>query len=373
MVNHVQLPLTIILLTLLPTGCRDGICDEPSPSNIRTDEDILFFPTYGHYEQETSTWRFDVHGKVFEPEYSSMKRAALIAVLQATADFSNRSDNEVLEDRIRPFIVDNERGKSVTIEITGEQFTTGVSDANGHFSKSLAPRSGSLGMSDKKEKILAVQAVLPRRDLRIFSGRVHLIAPQGVSVISDIDDTIKLSQVTDKSELMRNTFLREFRAIEGMPELYTVLAKSDVAFHYVSGSPWQLYQPLDTFMSKAGFPKGTFHLKHFRLKGSSAFTILSSQQETKLAAINPLLKAFPNRKFILIGDSGEQDPEIYGRIARESPLQIVGIYIRNVTGEKIDDERFLDAFAGVPSNLWNLFGDASQIKEEIIHLATTKP
>ncbi|MGB7326045.1 MAG: App1 family protein [Rubripirellula sp.] len=65
-------------------------------------------------------------------------------------------------------------------------------------------------------------------------------------------------------------------------------------------------------MSEAGFPEGTFHLKQFRLKDSSVLDLLSSQQETKRSAIVPILEAFPQRQFILIGDSGEQDPEIYG-------------------------------------------------------------
>ncbi len=77
-----------------------------------------------------------------------------------------------------------------------------------------------VGVTEEKNRILDIQAVLGVGDSRTFTGRVHLIASHGVSVISDIDDTIKHSQVTDKSELLQNTFLREFRAVEGMPELY---------------------------------------------------------------------------------------------------------------------------------------------------------
>ncbi len=74
-------------------------------------------------------------------------------------------------------------------------------------------------------------------------------------------------------------------------------------------------------MTDTGFPNGTFHLKQFRLTDSSALDLLSSQQETKFAAIKPLLDAFPQRVFILIGDSGEQDPEIYGRIGANTPIK----------------------------------------------------
>jgi phosphatidate phosphatase APP1 len=375
MLNHAFRLLTIFLFTsaALALGCIDQVSAQPPPSNIKTDEDVLFFPTYGRFDQGARLWRFDVHGKVFEPENSSTKRAALIAALRAATNVSlDVEDTGVLDDRIRPFLVDNERGKSVTIRVAGEKFAAGTSAANGHFSKSLRLGVDLSGGEEAKGRTFKVEAVLRDRDGRAFKGRVHLIARQGVSVISDIDDTIKHSQVTDKAELLRNTFLREFRAVEGMPELYTSLEMSGVAFHYVSGSPWQLYQPLDAFRSGAGFPEGSFHLKHFRLKDSSVLELLSSQQATKLAAITPLLNAFPQRQFILIGDSGEQDPEIYGQIARQHPGQIVGIFIRNVTGEKSDNKRFSDAFQNTPGDRWALFDDVSQITDQIIGLAKTK-
>ena len=257
----------------------------------------------------------------------------------------------------------------MTIQVAGEQFLAGTSGANGHFSTSVVLSAKSLGATEDKNQILETKAVLKESDLRMFTGHAHLIAPHGVSVISDIDDTIKHSQVTDKSELMQNTFLREFRAVEGMPELYAGLANTEVAFHYVSGSPWQLYEPLDRFMSEAGFPEGTFHLKQFRLKDSSVLDILSSQNETKIAAITPLLKAFPERYFILFGDSGEQDPEIYGQIARQHANQIISIFIRNVTGEKSDDQRYSDAFQNVPRDHWTVFENVSEIAEQVIKQA----
>ena len=340
------------------------------PSNLKSDEEILFFPTYGRFDPAGSVWRFDVHGKVFEPENSSFKRAALIAMLRASVDASvGLEDAAFLDDRVRPFLVDNDRGKSVAVEIAGEQFLAGTSEPNGHFSKALDLQPDSPVADMPKNQVLEIKAVLRDGDAREFTGRVHLIAPQGVSVISDIDDTIKLSQVTDKSELMKNTFLRAFRPVEGMPQLYATLADSEVAFHYVSGSPWQLYQPIEAFMSESGFPAGTLDLKYFRLKDSSVFDLLRSQNEIKLAAIKPMLDAFPQRRFLLIGDSGEQDPEIYGQIAREHSDQIIGIFIRNVTGEGSTDQRFSDAFHDVPDDRWALFDDVPEISDQIISRA----
>jgi phosphatidate phosphatase APP1 len=358
------------LIAVAIVGGQEQRAPTLPPSNIKSDEEVLFYPTYGRYDDQAGVWRFDVHGKTFEYENSSRKRAALIAILLTTVNLSiGAEDSAFRDDRIRPFLVDNERGKSVTINIAEQEFIAGMSEANGHFSASLVLNADAHGVTAEQHQTLDVKAVLPSSDSRTFTGRVHLIASHGVSVISDIDDTIKHSQVTDKSELLQNTFLREFRAVEGMPELYARIAELEVAFHYVSGSPWQLYQPLAAFISHAGFPSGTVHLKHFRLTDSSARDLLAPQQETKFAAAKPLLNAFPQRKFILIGDSGEQDPEIYGQLAREHTDQITGIFIRNVTAEKRDDERFVKAFVDVSSDRWALFDDVSLVAEQIIKLA----
>jgi phosphatidate phosphatase APP1 len=70
-------------------------------------------------------------------------------------------------------------------------------------------------------------------DPRIFTGRVHLVGPEGWSVVSDIDDTIKASNVLNKSELLKNTLLREFQAVPGMAKAYQVWEREGAAFHYL--------------------------------------------------------------------------------------------------------------------------------------------
>ena len=152
-----------------------------------------------------------------------------------------------------------------------------------------------------------------------------------------------------------------------MSELYESLHDSGAVFHYVSGSPWQLYEPLKKFFTKAGFSDGSFHLKIFRLWDSSALELLKSQKKNKLAAIQPMLRAFPKRRFLLFGDSGELDPEIYGQLAREHE-QIVGIFIRNASDENAHDGRFENAFVDVPHERWTVFDEPSEIEAKVRQL-----
>jgi phosphatidate phosphatase APP1 len=154
--------------------------------------------------------------------------------------------------------------------------------------------------------------------------------------------------------LLRNSFLREFKAVDGMAKMYQQLASRGATFHYVSASPWQLYPPLSEFMAKDSFPAGSFHMKYFRLKDRSALQMLASQNKYKPAVIEKILADFPKRRFILVGDSGEQDPEIYGELARKFPRQVAKILVRDVQDLSSYDERFKKAFDEVPQDRWKV-------------------
>jgi phosphatidate phosphatase APP1 len=198
-----------------------------------------------------------------------------------------------------------------------------------------------------------------------FRGAIQLVAPEGLSVISDIDDTIKISHVTDKQRLLEYSFLRRFEAVPGMAKVYQSWEDGGAVFHYVSSSPWQLYPALADFMSDAGFPRGSCHLRYFRVSDESFFDLFTSSEESKPPVIEALLEAYPRREFVLVGDSGERDPEIYGAIARAHPGRIRHIHIRLVTSENKDSPRMQTAFAGLPQDLWSLFEDPSELSRSV--------
>ncbi|NQU23968.1 MAG: App1 family protein [Candidatus Nealsonbacteria bacterium] len=328
-----------------------------SQSDIKSDETVVFYPTYAHLDADGKTWTVPVHGVIYEPEEDSTRRGLLVEAIRATlAVDADTDEGKILQRRIRLFLVDNERGKDISIRLDGQTYEAGTSAANGHFSRTLQlPATAEAGW-------LVFEAITRRNDERRFAGRVQLIAPQGLSIISDVDDTIKHTQVRDHEAMLRNTFLREFKPVPGMAELYRDCAARGIVFHYVSGSPWQLYPALATLFGPDGYPLGSFHLKYFRLTDASALNLLLSQEKTKTEAIEPILAAFPQRRFIMIGDSGEQDPEIYGTIARKHPKQIVAVCIRNVTAEKPDNERFRNAFKGFGDTRSILFEQADELR-----------
>ena len=196
---------------------------------------------------------------------------------------------------------------------------------------------------------------------------------RGLSVVSDIDDTIKISEVSSKRELLANQFLRPFEVVPSMASVYRRWQQEHpgAAFHYVSASPWQLYGPLSKFALAERFPAGTFQMKLFRPKDSTFFDLFMDQVQFKLGQIEPLLRSYPQRRFVLVGDSGEQDPEIYGELARKYPEQVVGIFIRNVSGEDARGQRFQNAMKDVPGDLWRVFDDAESLGDVSFPLAET--
>jgi len=332
-----------------------------SASPIKRDEEIVFFPTAARLSPDLRHWVVPVHAWVFEPERDSLtRRAALGALALALGLDEFATESAIFRERARWFLVDSERSKR--FEVTLVRQALGPTGPNGHLRATLHLQRVR-PVSENRSFTLAYSAVLPPGDPRRFEGAAVAIAPQGVSVVSDIDDTIKISHVRDRSELLANTFLKPFAEAPGMAAAYRRLAAAgDTAFHYVSASPWQLYPDLRRFMDAAGFPLGSFHLKTFRVKDRTFFNMFKSSTELKPPAINDLLAAYPQRAFILIGDSGESDPEIYGDIARAHPGRIRHIYIRKVTDEERSADRYRKAFAQLPATLWTLFEDASVIR-----------
>ncbi len=352
----------MVLLCL--AGCRE-VPDSP----IKSDERVVFFPTYAHLSADGATWTVRIHGWIHEPERDSVvRRAALEAFRLHLGLRSDDAETPVFQARARAFLVDNERGKEIPFLLGGQVYTTGMSEADGHFLGTVRLPAGDVqqltARGDADDGWVPFQAITRAGDGRVFAGRVQFIGPTGLSVISDIDDTIKVSNVADRDALLYNTFVGEYEAVEGMADLYAGWAASGACFHYVSASPWQLYEPLAAFLGASGFPAGSFHLRTFRWTPESVSELFGSPAPHKRAAIESILTAFPQRHFILVGDSGQEDPETYATLAREHPEQVQRVLIRDVTGEARDSERYQTVFEDVPEDRWTIFSRPGEIEPQ---------
>ncbi|MBI4860622.1 MAG: App1 family protein, partial [Candidatus Riflebacteria bacterium] len=210
---------------------------------------------------------------------------------------------------------------------------------------------------------LGFDALLGEGDSRRFEGSAALVGKRGVSVISDIDDTVKVTDVANRRELLANTFIRPFKAVAGMADAYACWARAGAAFHFVSSSPWQLYPSLVEFFDQERFPRAALHLKLFRFKDSSVLSLLDKPEKHKIPTIEAIIGRFPERTFVLVGDSTEKDPEIYGEIARKHRDRVGAIFIRGVPPSDVPLARFDSAFKDLPRALWTVFHDPGSLKE----------
>jgi hypothetical protein len=331
-------------------------------SSLGVAEEVVFFPTFGCLDDDGSGWSLALRGWVYDPTREGpIARHLLEMLCHHLQVHEHEPEVPLLRERARAFLVSTERGKRVCIRLGTHMYSLPASGRDGHFAGTVRLLANEATALAAGGEWLDYQAVMADGDSRRFPGRARLVAATGLTVISDIDDTIKVSEVRDHRALLANTFLREFRPVPGMAEVYRRWAEAGAVFHYVSASPWQLYAPLSEFVQQHGFPAGTFHLKSFRPQGTGLRNVLANPERTKRRAIEAVFEAFPRRQCILVGDSGERDPEMYGMLAREHPKRVRRVLIRDVTGEAPDAGRFRDAFHGLAEDLWQVFREPQEI------------
>lgn len=183
-------------------------------------------------------------------------------------------------------------------------------------------------------------------------AKIRLTEEYGLSIISDVDDTVKVTEVfAGKDTVVRNSFFEEYQAVPGMPELFQKWAASVPAasFHFVSNSPPELLEPLRDFLREASFPLAPLHLRPLWGKERADF-----KARTTLA----ILQQFPHRRFILVGDSGERDPHMCADLMRSFPDQVAYILIREVIPSLPVDA---SVFEGLDPARWQVFRDPSEV------------
>jgi Uncharacterized conserved protein (DUF2183) len=336
-------------------------------------ERVVFFPTAGCLRGEC--WRIPIHGWIYQPtEYSRLRRSALW-VANRVLRYRIPEDHPgmpLFQQRAAAFLANNERGNRVKIRVGEAVFTLKNSRASGHFEGRLelpAERVCEMMTMPEAQRLnrgapawLSFSAITRSDDPRLFDGRALLVPPTGVSIISDIDDTIKVTEAFNRRRMLHNTFLKDFSSVPEMAPLYGRWeAQRCAAFHYVSASPWHLFPFLAEFLGAQAFPAGTFHLRDFRLMPPDLHRTLRPSKRIKAQHIRLLLKQFPQRRFYLVGDSGESDPATYATLARQFPGQIEKILIRNVTGEPADGPRWKRTFARVAKRRWQVFDSPAEI------------
>jgi phosphatidate phosphatase APP1 len=276
--------------------------------------------------------------------------------------------------RLQPLLDAILPAHAVEIDLQGMNVRLGPSGRDGISSDELAiPGNGY-----KDGQVVSVKAI--NADATPFN--ITFAKPEGWAILSDIDDTIKKTLTSSPIGILETTFAEEPEPIKGMPEFYKHMVQKldNPPFWYLSASPYNLYPFLRQFR-ETYYPSGTMILRDASWMNLAGFlaNLTQGTEAYKVDRIEKVNSWFPKRKFILIGDSTQSDPEAYGEAYRKHHKWIGAIFIRKVMGvEGMDEakknppERFEKAFKGVPKDIWYVFEDPQELYAKVDALVQQK-
>ncbi|KAK3989232.1 hypothetical protein QBC44DRAFT_86012 [Cladorrhinum sp. PSN332] len=352
--------------------------NNPWPAQISHDDvvwlmdNVAFRAPNGHWHAEFVTAAFD--------HKPSPKLVDIVGDIAARVGLAKGSKEEAtIEKRIAPFVMEILPGRQVNVKYdSSAELKLGPGGRNGMSSDIRRIPEGTNG------SVVSSTAVVPKGTTGLLEMKTVYAEPEGWAIISDIDDTIKVTLTSSPTGILTSTFVSEPTPVAGMPELYAyiqTLVTTSAPWFYLSASPYNLYPFLRKFRDDY-FPHGQLILRDSNLLTISGLlsNLTLGTEKYKVDRIKKVHRWLPKRKMILIGDSTQSDPEAYGDAYRMDPGWIKLILIRKVTDisaigiqEKNQPERFEKAFEDIPRDLWHVFEDPTECQELIHKVVTAEP
>lgn len=312
------------------------------------DPEVRLYPTVGYSIADGSFWRIQIQGRIsHSPPATFGKRLMLRGLIRALNVSAQVAESDLFQQRVRGFISTPIKGARIQVDLAGQHYVLRrKSKTSGLFGGRLDIPAKQLqdfrtyGSLQQASDSIA-QDFFQKWDIGLgqISSQVFLAQRSGISVVTDIDDTIKMTEVNSRRRMLLRTFAEPFESIDGMATAYQRWAQQGALFHYVSSSPWQIYDAINDFLVSENFPPGSMHLKWFRLRDEIFKRWQILRRKSKGGVIRNLIRRLPGRTFILVGDSGERDPEIYAKLASKYPSQVARICIRQIDAKPLDSER----------------------------------
>jgi phosphatidate phosphatase APP1 len=243
-----------------------------------------------------------------------------------------------LRDAWRRFETDERAGVRVRAAFQGRVQET-VTDGEGYFELWIEPAAEL--PADRDWHQVELQALdAASRPLAAATARVLVPGARArLAVVSDIDDTVVQTGATRLLQAARGVVLGSAHTrlpFPGVAPFYRALqegadGRAANPFFYVSSSPWNLYDVLLELKELHNLPRGPLLLRDW---GLTRDTLPFGHRAHKLAAIRRVADLYPHLPLLLVGDSGQEDPEIYHEAVGLYPGRVLAIYIRNVSPDE---------------------------------------
>jgi len=286
------------------------------------DDDPFEVLCYRGYGNASRAW---IHGRVVE-RLGVAPSTDTDSLLRNLLNTYRRADADPL------------RHAKVHVDFAGNR-TAMETDDEGFFGGWLEPAAPVIG-DDEWHSWDGILESAPRQDDKPVKSSGEILvrsATAGFGIISDIDDTVIQSRVSNFIQAARTVMLGNARTrlpFPGVAAFYRALREGasgsdNNPVFYVSSSPWNIFDVISEFMDLQKIPKGPLLLRDWDIAPSSLAS--SRHFDHKGVAIRNIIETNADLQFILIGDTSQHDPEIYRKIVAEFPHRIRAVYIRDVT------------------------------------------
>lgn len=269
---------------------------------------------------------------------------------------------------------DEVAGVQVTAHYAGQTWNT-VTDSEGYYALTIVPAT-PINAPTLWQNVPLQWAAPATAEAGAVDAAVLTPPPAArFGVISDIDDTVLVSHAASPFRMALTALLHNAHTrspFPGVAAFYQALhngvrGDEQNPIFYVSSSPWNFYDLLVEFMQVNDIPAGPLLLRDYGRQNLRDI----GHHSHKRQAIDALLATYPALPFVLLGDSGQEDPEIYAGVVQDYPGRIRGIHIRDVTPASAKRRQAIHALArqtaaaGAPLLLSAATADAAGFAQQL--------
>ncbi|KAH9885975.1 hypothetical protein F4778DRAFT_493711 [Xylariomycetidae sp. FL2044] len=377
----------------IPQYFQDFPVGDSVKSSLGIDDDqlaaaptkVLNIPGYANWTDEG--WNVRVHGNVYkQPNISQEKLDDLANVFLIGTDIDELQSNEQTQARnlTSSIFVVQQGDVNVTINFENDvdvqpDASGGVINAEGgqqsiqlpylttvegdfdtfiKLENTTGPDGGYLMAGNETSSIQSLN--MYANGTLTGNATAYLVPPTGLTIISDIDDILRITKIYEPKEGLLNSFARAFVPWENMPEIYANWSASiqDFHFHYLTTTPEQVTRNYMEFIYKT-YPLGSFDTRPLN------FSDVDATLAIRKFLLDKIFQTFPQRRFVLMGDTTNSDVmKAYPQMVKEYPGQVQCIFLRN-TSATDDGDLFpydTSGFEGIDQKQYMFFVHADDLR-----------
>jgi phosphatidate phosphatase APP1 len=241
---------------------------------------------------------------------------------------------------LKRFLTSPNPDARLELHLGRNKYTT-TANSRGYYQFDVPNPGFGMGWHDYRIQLIDLEEAYEDEEIKVVE---EFLIPHNTeyAFISDIDDTFLVSHSTDFLKklyhlLTKNTETRKI--FKGVVDHYQRLLNGldremPNPFFYVSSSEWNLYDFVVEFCEINDLPKGVFLLQDLKSGFRELLKQSGGDHRHKEIKIKRILETFPDHRFVLLGDNGQRDPEIYYDIIKQFPDQIDAVYIRDINSKK---------------------------------------